>query len=82
MPHAARRATALEWHLAVNLHPSMVPELAGPCVLAIDCVAAGVPDTQIIINGHVAELDGQPLTAARLVDELRLEDFLPGGSAA
>lgn len=77
----ARLATRLEWHLTFNLHPSLTPELVGPCRKAIDLVAAGNGDTVVPISGHT-EMEGRPLTAARIVDDLRLEDFLPGGSCS
>ena len=75
-----RQATALEWHLTANFHPSMTPELVAPCREAIARVAAGDGDAIVPLNGHT-ELDGRPLTAARLVDDLRLGGFLPGGCA-
>lgn len=71
----------MEWHLTCNFSPQLSSELVGPCLEAIEAVVAGDDDRLIAINGHT-ELDGQPLTAGRLVDDLRLEDFLPGGCAA
>lgn len=67
---------ALEWHLAFNFYPALVPDLIEPCRRAIAAVASGDDQQIITINGH-RTLEGQPLTAARLVEDLHLQEFLP-----
>jgi hypothetical protein len=59
----------------------MTAELVDPCLLAVTAVMAGDGGQVTPINGFT-ELDGHLITAARLVEDLRLEDFLPDGSCA
>lgn len=66
---------SLEWHLAHNFYPPYVPQLAHPCLSAIGAINSGEPDRIIPINGHT-ELDGEPLTAEKIVDDFRLSSFL------
>jgi hypothetical protein len=62
-------ATALEWHLAFNFYPALVPQLVEPCQAAIKAIREGDSLRAIDINGTF-------VPAERIAEDLHLYDFL------
>ena len=71
--------SVIEWHLQHNLYPPMDHRLATSCLEAIEHFRQGNPDAPITING-ATEIEGQPITASLLVEDLQLGDFLASGT--
>jgi hypothetical protein len=67
--------SVIEWHLEYNFFPPMDQCLATPCLDAIQHLRDGNPDALITINGST-EINGQPITASLLAEDLHLDDFL------
>lgn len=65
----------LRWHLENNFYPPYDSRLAEPCLDAIMAVKEGELERIIAING-VTELDGDPLTAEKLIDDFKLSPLL------
>lgn len=65
----------LRWHLESNFYPPYDARLARPCLDAILAAKEGEPERIIAING-VTQLDGEPLTAEKLISDFRLSPLL------
>ena len=72
--------SVIEWHLEYNFYPPMDQRLATPCLDAIQHIRQGDLDALITINGST-EIDGQPITASLLAEDLHLDNFLPSTNA-
>ena len=72
--------SVIEWHLEYNFYPPMDQRLATPCLDAIQHIRDGSLDALITINGST-EIDGQPITASLLAEDLHLGNFLPSTNA-
>lgn len=75
MRNSTTERARLEWHLEYNFLPPLDARLALPCQQALEALRAGEPDRIIPINGATS-LDGCDLTAQKIAEDMRLEDFL------
>ena len=67
-----RMRAAIAWHLQNNFIPPQPPELLDYCIEAIDACNSGDCTRLINLPGGVM------VTAAKLVENLRLEDMVEG----
>lgn len=65
----------LRWHLENNFYPPYDSRLAEPCLDAIMAVKEGEIERIIAING-IIEMEGEPLTAEKLIRDFHLEPLL------
>jgi hypothetical protein len=72
--------SVIEWHLEYNFFPPMDQRLATPCLDAIQHLRDDNPDALITINGST-EINGQPITASLLAEDLHLDTFFPSTNA-